>query len=298
MINVIKNRWVFLSFSGILIIASIVGLSIFGLQKGIDFTGGSLWQIQIEQAVTQADLLDFVQNDLGVSEAVITQQDGLGAFLIKTKEMNELTHQDYARRIQEKFGPINELSFESIGSVIGAELTRKALWAFVINLVAISLYIAYAFRKVSHPVSSWKYAVVTLITLFHDAIIPLGLFTFLGKFYGIEIDINFIVAILVVIGFSVHDTIVVFDRIRENLRVSKSGGDFGGLVNQSINETFARSINTSLTLIIVLVTLYLLGAANLQYFILAILVGTIAGTYSSIFVASPLLVVWQSVRRK
>ena len=207
--------------------------------------------------------------------------------------MSELSHQDYARRLQAKFGQFRDLSFASIGAVIGSELTNKALWAFAINLIAICLYVAYAFRKVSQPVSSWKYALITLLTLFHDAIIPLGLFTFLGKFGGIEIDTNFIVAVLVVIGFSVHDTIVVFDRIRENLRTGKVNEEFGSLVNRSINETFARSINTSLTLILVLVVLFLLGAGTLKYFVLAMLVGTVAGTYSSVFIASPLLVVWQ-----
>ena len=212
--------------------------------------------------------------------------------------MSELSHQDFLRRLKTQYGEVSELSFESIGATIGSELTRKALWAFVINLVAISLYIAYAFRKVSYPVSSWKYAAITLITLFHDALIPVGLFAFLGHYLGVEADINFIVAVLVVIGFSVHDTIVVFDRIRENLRLSPSKTDFGELVNRSINETFARSVNTTLTLVIVLVTLFILGAVSLKYFILAILVGTIAGTYSSIFVASPLLVVWQKLAKK
>jgi preprotein translocase subunit SecF len=212
--------------------------------------------------------------------------------------MTELSHQDFNRRLKTAYGDFTELSFESIGATIGSELTRKALWAFVINLVAISLYIAYAFRKVSHPVSSWKYAIITLITLFHDAIIPVGLFAFLGHYLGVETDINFIVAVLVVIGFSVHDTIVVFDRIRENLRLGSNKTDFAELVNRSINETFARSINTTLTLIIVLVALFILGALSLKYFILAILVGTIAGTYSSIFVASPLLVIWQESKAK
>jgi preprotein translocase subunit SecF len=193
-----------------------------------------------------------------------------------------------------KFGAVEELSFQTIGSAIGAELVNKALWALGVNLFAISLYVAYAFRKVSFPVSSWKYAFITLITLFHDALIPVGMMAFLGHFLGVEIDANFIVAILLVIGFSVHDTIVVFDRIRENLR--RSGGaakaNFADLVNTSIHETFARSLNTSLTLIIVLTALLVLGTGSLHYFILTILVGTIVGTYSSIFVAAPLLVLW------
>lgn len=298
--NVIKHQWFFLGFSALLLVASVYGLIAFGLQKGIDFTGGTLWQIQFDAAPNtttmappRADLVKFIQGDLGEKDAIVTEQEGTGTFLIKTKEMAEVVHQDYSRKMVAKFGQFKDLSFESIGATIGSELTSKAMWAFVINLVAISLYVAYAFRKVSHPVSSWKYALITLLTLFHDALIPLGLFAFLGKFGGVEIDTNFIVAVLVVIGFSVHDTIVVFDRIRENLHTGKSSEDFGSLVNRSIKETFARSVNTSLTLIIVLVVLFLLGAVTLKYFVLAMLVGTIAGTYSSVFVASPLLVVWQ-----
>lgn len=305
--NVIKNRWYFLGFSAILVIASIYGLVAFGLKQGIDFTGGTLWQIKFTASSasstsafvlpTQESLSSFLKEQ-GVEEAVVTESGDTGVFIVKTKEMSEPKHQQYAKVVSEKFGPITELSFESIGSVIGSELTRKALWAFVINLFAIGLYIAYAFRKVSYPVSSWKYAIVTIVALFHDAIIPVGLFAFLGHYMGVEIDTNLIVAILVVVGFSVHDTIVVFDRIRENLRIGKSGEEFGGLVNRSINETIARSINTSLTLIIVLIVLYLLGAVTLKWFVLAMLVGTVAGTYSSIFVASPLLVVWQGRKGK
>ena len=207
-------------------------------------------------------------------------------------ELDEKAHSQYLEVINKKFNnKTEELSYETIGPSIGKELRAKSTYAFFAVLLTISLYIAFAFRKVSNPVKSWKYGIVTLVTLFHDALIPLGMLAFLGWWNGLEMNTNFIVAILVVIGFSVHDTIVVFDRIRENLKMNKGGG-FANLVNASINETIARSINTSLTLILVLVALLLLGSASLQYFILVILVGTIVGTYSSIFVASPLLVLW------
>jgi preprotein translocase subunit SecF len=161
-------------------------------------------------------------------------------------------------------------------------------------ILGISLYIAFAFRKVSHPVQSWKYGLITLATLVHDTVIPAGLFAVLGRFAGVEIDINFLVALLLVMGFSVHDTIVVFDRIRENLRIGiGKQSSFEELVNTSVNQTMARSINTSLTLVLVLLALYFFGSAVLSYFILAILVGVIFGTYSSIFVASPLLTLWK-----
>jgi len=269
-------------------------MTVFGLKRGIDFTGGTLWQVKFAgDTVSREMLVTFLQKELLLTDATVTPQEEANMFLIRAKEIDELHHQDYLRRLTQKFGPTTELSFQSIGSAIGRELVQKAFWALGINLFAISLYVAYAFRKVSYPVSSWKYAFITLITLFHDAIIPVGLYAFLGHFLGAELDTNFIVAVLVVIGFSVHDTIVVFDRIRENLRhVDATKTDFGGLVNRSINETFARSVNTSLTLFIVLTTLFILGAGSLKYFILTILVGTIIGTYSSIFIASPLLVLW------
>ncbi|MDO8601503.1 MAG: protein translocase subunit SecF [bacterium] len=292
--NIIRNKWLFLTFSLILIGVSIYGLIAYGLQKGIDFTGGTLWQVKfVDQQVSQNDLATFAQTDLKLTDATVIQQDNDAGFNIRAKEINEVDHQKYLQLMTAKFGTVTELSFQTIGSAIGAELVNKALWALGINLLAISLYIAYAFRKVSYPVSSWKYAFITLITLFHDALIPVGLMAFLGHFLGVEIDTNFIVAVLMVIGFSVHDTIVVFDRIRENLRKAGSAKlNFGDLVNTSIHETFARSVNTSLTLFIVLIALLVLGAGSLHYFILTILVGTIIGTYSSIFVASPLLVLW------
>lgn len=291
--HIIKNKWIFLGFSIALIIASIYGLVSYGLLKGIDFTGGTLWQVSFEKTVSRDDLAKFVQTDLKLADAAVIAQENGGGFNIRTKEITEADHQAYLKQMITKFGPTQELSFQAIGAAIGAELVNKALWALGLNLFAISLYVAYAFRKVSYPVSSWKYAFITLITLFHDAIIPVGLMSFLGHFKGVEIDTNFIVAVLTVIGFSVHDTIVVFDRIRENLRKAGSAKiNFGDLVNTSIHETFARSLNTSLTLFIVLVTLIVLGAGSLHYFILSILVGTVVGTYSSIFIASPLLVLW------
>mgnify|MGYP003394772846 FL=1 len=164
-------------------------------------------------------------------------------------------------------------------------------------LIGISLYVAFIFRGVSEPVQSWKYGIVTLITLFHDILIPAGLYSYLGYRLGIQIDTNFIVALLTIIGFSVHDTIVVFDRIRESLIRSKKD-DFGILVNRSVTETFARSANTSLTLVVVLIALLIVGPQSLFYFILTILIGILAGTYSSIFVASPLLVLWHNLSLK
>lgn len=297
-IKVIKYRGIFLAIALLLVTTSIAGLATFGLKRGIDFTGGTFWQINFEdESVGQADLLNYFNTEMGAEGAVISRGDFGGVYNIRLKEITETTHREYSLQLTEEFGQFDELSFQSIGASVGRELVRRAIWALIINLFAIVLYVAYAFRKVSALVSSWKYSAITLITLFHDAIIPVGLFAFLGYFMGVEIDTNFIVATLVVMGFSVHDTIVVFDRIRENLKSKSSSESFGALVNRSVNETMARSINTSLTLIVVLVALLVLGASTLKYFMLVILVGTILGTYSSIFIASPLLTLWNTNKK-
>ena len=292
--NIISNKKIFLIISGLLVLTSILAISVFGFKYGIDFTGGTLWQFSFKEEVGTPELDAFLRSDLALNNFTLTKEISSGSFLLRLQEITENEHADFGARLSEKFGQFDELRFETIGSVIGRELRSKSIAAFILVLAAISIYIAFAFRKVSRPISSWKYGIVTLLTLFHDALIPAGLFAILGKYFNVEIDTNFIVAILVVIGFSVHDTIVVFDRIRENL-ISRAKGNetFDSLVNKSVNETIARSINTSLTLVLVLVAIYLLGSPSLKYFVLAIGVGTIAGTYSSIFVASPLLTVWR-----
>ncbi len=293
--NVIGNKYLFLGFSGLLVVASIVTIGMFGLKQGIDFTGGTMWQIGVHDDAVNADAVKaFLTDELKLQDAVVTPEPGSASFIIRVKEVQEADHVTYKAAFIKAYPKFEELRFESIGPAIGSELRRRALWAFLFVLIGISLYIAFAFRKVSYPVSSWKYGFITLLTLFHDAIIPAGLFAVLGYLYHAEVDTNFIVAILVVMGFSVHDTIVVFDRIRENLRLERSAKfDFNALVNISVNETMARSINTSLTLVLVLVALYVLGSSSLAYFTLTILVGTVVGTYSSIFVASPLLTMWR-----
>lgn len=284
--NIIKHKWIFLTISGILVAASITSILVFGFKQGIDFVGGTLWQIKI--SATKEDL------QLALPGAIIASQPATKSFILRTGELREGEHQNLLAAFREKFGEVEELRFETIGPSIGKELREKSIKAFIFVLLSISLYIAFVFRKVSRPVSSWKYGLITLITLFHDALIPLGTFSILGYLLNVEIDTTLVVAILVVLGFSVHDTIVVFDRIREKLKLQKSSNyDFDELVNRGVNETIVRSINTSLTLVLVLVAMLFLGAASLQYFILAILIGVVVGTYSSIFVASPLLTLWR-----
>ncbi len=273
-------------------LASIIAIAVFGFQPGIDFAGGTMWQVKLttnDQQQTTKDIKDFFEKDLEVKNIIVFPAENNNGFLIRFGHISEEQHQNYLSALKNKFGDIEELRFEGIGPTIGKELKRKAVWAIIMVMLGISLYIAFAFRKVSYPIKSWKYGIITLITLFHDVIIPAGLLAVLGRRLGIEIDTNFVVALLVVMGFSVHDTIVVFDRIRENLLLQKNRLDLPVIINNSVNQTFVRSINTSLTLILVLLALFFFGPVTLKYFILTILVGTTVGTYSSIFVASPLL---------
>ena len=293
MLNVIGKRKIYLAVSSVLILAALVCVGIFKFKEGIDFRGGTLWEFKAQNASVN-DIHNFFVKDLKVLDVRITQGSTPDDFLTRFGPETEENHKAFKSALQAKYPTFQELSFSSIGPSVGKELRRNSLIAIVLVLVGISLYISFAFRKVYRPISSWKYGWVTLATLVHDVAIPAGLLAILGHFKGIEIDSNFMVALLVVMGFSVHDTIVVFDRIRENLLLNRGKFEFGEVINQSVNQTLARSINTSLTLILVLFALYFAGPVNLKYFVLTLLVGVVTGIYSSIFVASPLLLVWHN----
>lgn len=292
--NIIGKRFIWITISGILVVASLMSVVLFGLRQGIEFTGGTLWQVQFSNSeVSVVDVRSFFRNQGDVGEVVVVPELQTGSVIIRMKSLSEEEHGVYREALRERFGSLEELRFESIGPSIGAELRRKSLIAFVLVLLAISLYVTFAFRKVSYPVKSYKYGIITLATLFHDALVPVGLMAFLGWWQGVEAGVTLIVALLVVMGFSVHDTIVVFDRIRENVRMTQGKkSSFQDIVNASVNQTIARSVNTSATLIVVLIAIMIFGPAELYYFILLVLVGTVIGTYSSIFIASPLLTLW------
>ncbi len=287
--SITKYKYLFLGVSVVLTVLALAAMAGFGYRQGIDFAGGTLWQMKFSGDGTSSESVRNIFSENGAEDAVVRETGNAGEFSVRTKELSEESHTLISGKLAEKLGSFEEMSFASIGPAIGKELRSDAFKAFFLVLAGISLYVSFAFRKVSYPVNSWKYGIVTLITLFHDALIPAGVFAWWGHRYGVEVDTNFIVAILVVMGFSVHDTIVVFDRIRENLINSKNKNDLSGIIDESVRQTFARSVNTSLTLVLVLVALYLFGAHSLGYFTLMILIGTVVGTYSSIFVASPML---------
>lgn len=293
---IIKFRYIFFFISGFLIIASVAAVLTYGLKPSIDFTGGTLWQIKSTndlQIITN-DIAAFFENELGVKNATIYSEAESQSFLIRFGHISEEEHQRYLASLKNQFKEIEEMRYETIGPTIGKELKNKAIWAVALVLIGISLYVAYAFRKVSYPVKSWKYGVITLLTLFHDAVISIGALAIFGQKFGVELDTKFIVALLVIVGFSVHDTIVVFDRIKENLLFNGNRKDLGETINNSVRQTFARSVNTSLTLVLTLLTLFFYGPLSLKYFVLLIMTGTIIGTYSSIFIASPALLFFKN----
>ena len=299
MINIVGKKKIYFTVSGILIVASLLAIISFGFKQGIDFLGGTLWQFKIpKNAPTLSELENIFKTDLKLPEVKLNFDSSANTFFVRLPTFSEAGHQDALQILKTKFPELEELGFQSIGPSVGRELRKNALVAMALVLIGISIYIAFAFRKVSRPVSSWKYGLVTLFTLFHDVLIPAGLLALLGRFMEVEIDSNFAVALLVVAGFSVHDTIVVFDRIRENISLDRGKSAFDEVVNRSVNQTLARSINTSLTLILVLLALLFAGPSTLKYFLLALLVGVTTGIYSSIFIASPLIALWHKLTKK
>ena len=288
MFNFVKYSKIYYAISIFFVVASVISLFVFGIKFGIEFTGGSTMELEFKETRPSNDEVSVALKSIDLGNVVI-QPTGEKGLVLKLKGIDEKTHQDILSKINE-LSPSEERNFQYIGPSVGQELKNKTQIAILLSLLAITLYIAFAFRRVSKPVSSWKYGITSLIALFHDILIPLGVFSIMGQYYGVEITIPIIAALLTVIGFSVHDTIVVFDRIRENL--SNSRESFEEIVNISLNQTLGRSISTVITTLIVLVFVFFFGGETLKYFSLALILGITSGAYSSIFIASPLLVSW------
>ena len=288
---IVKHRKIFFLISALLVAASIVVLAVWGLNWGIDFTGGSLMELEFKQnRPLNQEIKDIVSVlELGEINVQPTKEKNI---ILRMRDIDEETHQKVLLTVQQ-LGEVEELRFESVGPVIGQELKKKAFYSIIVALIAILLFIALAFRKVSFVVKSYKYGLLAIVALSHDILIVLGVFVVLGRFLNVEIGIAFVAALLATLGYSVNDTIVVFDRVRENLLVTEHREEFGKLVGQSLKQTIVRSVNTSLTTILVLLAVLLFGGATIQYFVLALIIGIAAGTYSSLFIASPLLVSWE-----
>jgi preprotein translocase subunit SecF len=289
----------FFILPAVAVLLSIVALLTWGLRTGIDLAGGSLLEVEYPNGRPVIAMVEEKISSLGYGEMRI-QPSGESDIILRQRALSEpeKTALDEALR---SFGDIREVQYTSVGPSIGSELIHKAWWAIVLVSISIILFIAFAFRHVSKPVSSWKYGLIAVVTLLHDIIIPTGLFAFLGHVRGAETGALFIVALLTILGISINDTIVVFDRIRENLSRNEKKGkveEFSSVVWRSIVQTITRSINTSVTVLIMLIALYVWGPESTKDFSLTLMVGMVAGTYSSIFLASPLLVQVEKWQRK
>lgn len=293
--NLIKYRNWFFALSLAILIPGIIAFFQWGLKLGIDFEGGTLWEIKFIDTVQSSQVQEFLNSqDAQVSSSANTSD---ASVLVRMKASDEDKINNLKSKLKENYGNTEDARLETVGPVISKELTKKALTAVAISIIAIVLYVTWAFRKVPKPASGLAFGICTIVALVHDVIVVVGAFAILGHFAGIEVDSLFITALLTVLGFSVHDTIVVFDRIRENLK-KYDDFPFEEVVNHSVLQTMARSLNTSLTVIFVLLALFLFGGDSIKNFILALLIGVISGTYSSIFNAAPLLVVLQKLSHK
>ncbi len=293
--NIVGRRKIWYAISLVAIIPGLVSLILFGLKLGIDFKGGSLMTVQ--GSVTTETVTANAEG-LGLKDITVTPS-GSDQTLIRFRDDAAATDQQaHHDQLKAKLGEqgINEVSFDTVGPSVSQDITRNAIWSILAASLAIVLYIAFAFRNMPPPVSSWAFGGAAIMALLHDAFFVIGVFSILGELFHVEIDALFVTAVLTVIGFSVHDTIVVFDRIRENLRRQK--GSFEEIVNASILETVARSLNTSITVILTLLALFLFGGQSIRNFVLALLIGVASGTYSSIFNASQLLVTYHNYKLK
>ena len=295
---IVNNRKFFFILSGLLVVGSIAAIVMFGFNFGIDFKGGSILEVSYQGSRPAPETIKSDLNNLGLGTYILTPS-GNSNYTLKTRDITP----DEKVMVMSAFqkdpaNPAKEEKFNSLGPVVGTQLKNKAMMAIAMVVLAIVLFITFAFRKVSFPVASWKYGLATIIALAHDVIIPTGVFVTWIHFHGGEIDLLFVTALLAILGYSVHDTIVVFDRVREHLKTGNNKQPFNEIVGDSVRQTMGRSINTSLTIFIALASLYFLGGETTRDFAFVLLVGVIAGTYSSIFVASPLLVTLKNLQDK
>lgn len=295
-LNIMRLSTLWLGISGTIVALAIAALAVFGLQYGVDFTGGTLLELRIPSLTHTEDLRSALET-AGYTEITVQSGEGDRVF-VRAGDLNEDQHQQLLSSIQAAYSGATEVQYTFVGPSVGAELRKSAVIAVVLLLVLIALYVAWAFRNVGDRVSSWKFGVATLITAAHDVIIPLGVFAVLGKVWGYQVDTAFIAAILTILGYSINDTIVVFDRTREHLARKRAGVSFREIVNMSVNETLARSVNTTLAVLLPLLAIFFVGGESTRPFILALIVGILSGAYSSIFVASPFLVLWQERQGK
>ncbi len=289
--NILKRKKIYFLISLIVMIPGLISLALWGLNLSIEFTGGSRMTVTFPREVT-VEQRDFLRNSLEEKEIKVSSIETSNKLaIIRTEEMDQKKNEEFKKDLNEKYKDAKQQEFSTIGPTIGGETTQNAVKAVLVASFLVVIYISWVFRKVPKPASSIRFGVSTVLALVHDVLVVVGIFSLLGHFLHVEIDSLFVTALLTVIGFSVHDTIVVFDRIRENLE-KNGGSNFEKTVNDSIMQTIGRSLNTSITVLLVLIALLLFGGESIRWFVVALIIGMLSGTYSSIFNASPILVVW------
>ena len=296
--DIIGKKYFYFLISLIVLVPGMISLFVYGLNLSIDFTGGTRMTISFPQNVEQKQV-DFIRKDLEKEYIKVAsiERSGKIAF-VRTSPVDQKENNKFLVDLKKEYSLAKQEEFSTIGPTIGEETTLNAVKAVVLASILIVIYISVVFRKVPKPASPIRFGVSAVIALLHDVLVVIGVFSLLGHFFKVEIDGLFVTALLTVIGFSVHDTIVVFDRIRENLG-RQGGGDFHKTVNDSILQTIGRSLNTSITVLLVLIALLIFGGSSIRWFVVALIVGVASGTYSSIFNASPILLVWHewSIKR-
>lgn len=277
---IVKNKFIFIGLAALLVVGSLISVNFYGIKKGIDFTGGTVIEVAVATSTTK---------EINLSKM---EEEGIKGFKtgdFSYKFISTLPYESVKAEVTEELAGVsfNETEVSTVGPTLGKEMTKKAAIAIIVVVLAILAFIAFAFREVSVPVASWKYGVAAMVTIVHDIIIPTGVYAYLSHVYGAEVDTLFVVALLTIMAVTISDKIVVFDRIRENLKAAK--GSFEEIIGVSLRQTAVRSINTSLTTVLALIALYVWGPESTKFFALTLVVGLVVGTYSSIFVASPLL---------
>jgi preprotein translocase subunit SecF len=296
-LNIIKNSRLWFIFSGALVALALVFLVAPGLKLGIDFTGGTLIEVSFQEAVTKEQLTDGIlafasdhSVDAGKPFVLSTAEGGL---IMRIKEMTNEEHIALQEYFTENLGPFTEHRFTTIGPTVGNTLKARSVWALMTAAIVMVFFIAFAFRNIPRKLNPWKFGLIAVIALVHDVTITLGVFALMGMFTSFEVDTLFISALLIILGYSVNDTIIIFDRVRENVFHQDRGEDFADVAERGLQESIARSVNTSLSTLIPLFTLFFLGGESIRWFVLTLIVGLAIGTYSSMFLATPLLVYWR-----
>lgn len=289
---IIKTRWIWIAISSILIILSGFFIFNYKIPYGVDFSGGTVLEFSLTGENINKDKIEEILKNSGVKNINLRTMEQ-GRYSLKSEELSDETIKSISTKLTEA-GEYQESRRETVGPTVSKDLTKKAIYAIIYATIAIIIYIAWSFRSLPKPANSWRFGITAVIALIHDLIITTGAMALYGHFFGYEIDLLFITALLTIMGFSVHDTIVVFDRLRENLRQFPSR-DFSENANHAIIQTIVRSLNTSLTVLLTLLALYLLGGDSIKNFVLTLIIGISIGTYSSIFIATVLLVIWQFI---